>query len=237
MAKDFCTQVTKAMAKEPSHLLNQPGFGHANENERELSDLELEKETLLSIYNQPSVYIQTKDASPFGKVFRNLLITELIKLDYIISKTPENSLVIDWTIDEVYHRSNRSASGVPGSKSAMILLGAGLYKIFDNSTAGALISTGIALDLADNYFSNIEAVSHNEIIISLSVSKNSFILAQQSGIYYVNDEDAWHYSKNEDAWHYYYDDYVWHDGKTYYRPEPEPEPKIQYKNFKVTDQQ
>lgn len=199
LAKDFSTQVTVAMQRQSSDMLNSPGFGHATETETEPSEIKNEKAPQL--HNLPYVYIQNNDRSIFGKTFRSQLITELVNLGYSISTTPKNALTVNWSVNKIYHRANRTASATPGSTTIMTAIGAGIYKLWDsNPVFPAAMGTAAALDLIDNFgrFSTFNSVPHSEINITFSVSKNGLILSRQSGTYYINDKDSRHYSNIPD---------------------------------------
>ncbi|MDA3916334.1 MAG: hypothetical protein PF690_05110 [Deltaproteobacteria bacterium] len=203
LAKDFSKQISKAMSKQADPILRQPGFGHAQDNETNLTDSELKAEILLSNYTLSSVYIPKKDGSIFDEAFKDLLVTELVNLGYYISNTPENSLVADWNIKEVYHRTERVASRFPAPATVLSVLGSGIYKLFDSANSvgfGEVLLAGVAIDTVmnvSNFLLLDKPIPHHEIIINFSVSNNDLIIERQSGIYYVNDKDAWHYSKTD----------------------------------------
>lgn len=193
LAKDFTKQIATIMQTKPWPMLNSPGFGHADENESNLP------ETGAGLpVDLPYIYLQTNDISDFGKSFRTYLITELSKFGYPISHTPEDALMVRWSVNKVRHNANRIASGVPGTKTVAVALGYGIYKIFDNNSSAlpGLLAVGATLDLLDSAgnFPTPNKVPHTEIVLTFTVSKDTIILSRQTQAYYVNEKDFEHYN-------------------------------------------
>ncbi|SDU64560.1 hypothetical protein [Desulfobacula phenolica] len=202
LAMDFTKQIATIMKTKPWPMLNSPGFGHADENESKLSEIG----EGLSV-DLPYIYLQTNDISDFGKSFRTYLITELSKLGYSISHTPQNALMVRWSVNKIKHDADRTSSGFPVTGTMAVALGAGIYKLFDSNSAalpGAL-AVGATLDLLNSSMVNKPGdffaageVSHVEIVLTFTVSKDTIILSRQSQAYYVNAEDFDHYNNIAD---------------------------------------
>jgi hypothetical protein len=147
------------------------------------------------------LYIQTNDRSSFGKAFRTQLITELTNLGYIITYSAEDAMLVRWSVNKIHHKAQRKASSLPGKYTAATAIGWGVWKLFDNSSyfVGSL-AIGALLDVTENMEGLVinKNVPNNEIVLTLSISKNSFLFSRQSGTYYINGADTWHYNNIAD---------------------------------------
>jgi len=158
--------------------------------------------TQTSLFTEPpNVYIQTNDRSLFGKALRSDLINALIANGYQITYSPENAITIRWSVQKITHQAKREMNTIPGTYTALAAIGAGVYKVFDSSSAywGAL-AAGAALDIIDqagrSTFSH--EAPHSELNLTFSVSKDGVLLARNADTYYVNSEDTWHYNNIPD---------------------------------------
>lgn len=196
LAKDFAKQTKVVFEQEIFTLANTPGFGHVTEEDSGVS-------VNTGSLGTPYLYIQTNDRSSFGKAFRNELITEFTNLGYNISYDPKDAITVRWSVNKIHHNANRTTSAVPLSKAAIGVLGYGVYKVIDTGpTLGAIIAGGAFLDVLENFgpsaFGQNVPVPHDEILLTLSVSKDGFLLARQSGTYYINEADTRHYNNIAD---------------------------------------
>lgn len=201
LAKDFAEQFALIVKDDnvAGNFASPIQFGHAVGNEPTDS-----QSPSLSVGNYPYIYIQTNDVSAFGKAFRNNLITELIGLGYHIAYSPhESAAILRWSVQKVYHNANRIASGFPGSKTLAVALGYGVYKVFDHNSADEIwgwLAGAAVLDLADNGGGIVSPsiVPPTEIILTITLSKDTIIHARKSQSYYVNAEDFNHYANIPD---------------------------------------
>ncbi len=150
----------------------------------------------------PPLYIQTNDISDFGRSFRTYLITRLSELGYRISYSPENSLVVRWSVKKLYYNKDRTASGFPAQNTLAVAIGGGVYQIFDKNgyIFPGLLAAGVTADLLNqaNGFVLPEKVPHTEIILTFTLSKGTRIFSRHSQAYYVNEKDFNHYSSIPD---------------------------------------
>ena len=194
LAKDFAEQTGVVFEQELFNFADTPGFGHVTEE-----DIGAPESS--GSLGTPYIYIQTNDRSAFGKAFRNQLVTEFTKLGYNVSNDPEDAITVRWSVNKIHHNADRKAPSVPIAKSAIGVLGYGVYKMIDTGPAlGAIITGGVFLDVVENFGPSAfgKNASHDEIILTLSVSKDGFLLARQSGTYYINEADARHYNNIAD---------------------------------------
>jgi len=199
MAKDFAKQITMVMKEKPWPLeiggsnafdnSSGTGVGHTLEDDSE------DDVTSSFPVSSPYIYIQTNDVSDFGKAFKTYLITELSKQGYFITNSPEGALKVNWSVNKIRHKANRQASFL-GKYTATALIGSGIYKLFDSSSAyWGVLATGAALDLLD---SAAYRTPSTEIILGFTTSKDTVILSRQTQAYYVNAEDFDHYNNIAD---------------------------------------
>jgi len=201
MAQDFAKQATSAMQADPVLVLfgreghgesvDKGDLGYISENDSNPSDNEI-----------PAIYLQTNDVSDFGRTFRSYLITELTKLGYPIAHSPKGAVSANWSLNKIYHNADRTASGLPGIATGASALGYGVYKIIEESSSlfPAVLAAAVAIDLynaTDGYILPGQ-VSHAEIVLTFTVSKDTKVLHRQTQAYYVNAEDFNHYSNIAD---------------------------------------
>jgi hypothetical protein len=193
LAKDFAVQTSKALQQIPLYTDTQ-GFGHITEEN--LSDTAGN-----GSLGKPYIFIQTNDRSSFGRAFRNEMITEFINLGYNISYDSKDAIVVRWGVQKIHHNANRDASSVPLAKSAVATLGYGVYKVIDTGPAlGGIITGGVFLDIVEHFGPSLfgQNVPHDEIVLTVSVSRDGFLFARQSGTYYISGEDTRHYQNIAD---------------------------------------
>lgn len=188
LAKDFAEQTAEALQQVPLSA-NTPGFGHITEED-------LNDTANSGSLGKPYIFIQTNDRSSFGKAFRNELITEFTNLGYNISYDSKDAIAVRWGVQKIHHKADRNASSVPLAKSAVATLGYGVYKVIDTgSTLGGIITGFAFLDVLEHFNPSLfgQNVPHDEIILTVSVSKDGLLFARQSGTYYISGEDKRHY--------------------------------------------
>lgn len=166
MAKKFAEEVAQSLQERQGTLSKEYSlkgdFGHsigANSSQ-----------PMFSGYYGP-IYIDKRDMSPFGKAFRNMLITEFCNHDLEVVDSPENAYSVGWGCQKVYHHADRNSifPGIP---------------LFVGATIGYLIVGG---DL-DHKIPNCE------VVISMSLHIDNKIILRKTGIKYINKKDMSHYS-------------------------------------------
>lgn len=127
-------------------------------------------------------------ATVFEESFRDLLITNLVKLGVPTNPRPENdAIVIDYKAQTVFHQRNRWRTIKPGLITALT---AGILVI--RNAPSELIALAVAgtIDFAN---AAVATTSNFEVIITTSVIADNHYLFRNSNIYYINDQDSWHY--------------------------------------------
>lgn len=195
LARDFANQTGTLFEQGMFNFADNSGMGHVTEEEINTS-------AKTGSLGTPYIYIQTNDLSSFGKAFRNELINEFTNMGYNIAYDPNDAITIRWSVNKIHHNTSRHANSVPLTKSAMAVLGYGVYKLIDTGPALGAVVTGAAfLDVLENLGPSTffgKNVPHDEIVLTLSVSKDGYLLARQSGTYYINGADTGHYSNIAD---------------------------------------
>jgi len=186
LARDFTRQIAIVMKRRTWDKQNFQEFSPADENN-----------STGSFINLPSIYIQTNDVSDFGISFRSYLITELSKLGYVISYSPEDSLMARWSVKKIHHNADRTAAGLPVKNTMAVAIGGGVFQIFNKNSYifPGLIATGVTADLLNNTKNLIMPgkVPHTEIVLTFTISTDAQILSRHSQAYYVNEKDFDHY--------------------------------------------
>lgn len=175
LAQDFSTQLSMYLEKNP---LNKIAAGYVIPG--------------VPAPQNPYIYIQTNDRSPFGKTFRQSLVTELTKRGYPIAYRPDEALTLRWSVQKITYKADRKMNRTPGTFTALSALGYGVYKLGSETSAfGATLLAGAFLDTLDqggeHLFENMAPKS--EINLAVTISQNGVLLARQSEIYYVHAED------------------------------------------------
>lgn len=189
LAKDFSTQL--ALFLEDNQI-NQIGDGYIMESEMAEDE---------SVPTKPYIYIQTNDRSVFGKVFRQSLFNELTRLGYKIAYRQEGALTLRWSVQKIEHNALRKMSAVPGEYTALAALGYGVVKLYSKTSLfGATILTGALLDAFDQGGEYLfdKTAPKSEINLAITISHDGFLLARQSGVYYINSEDTGQYANIPD---------------------------------------
>jgi len=129
---------------------------------------------------------------PFNESFRDLLVTELVKLGVPSSTTVnEETITINYKSQLVYHSQDRLRTIKPG----VITLVTGGIMVLRN-TPTEIFALGLA-GIADIANSNAVRASNHEVMITTSIVDKERYVFRQSDIYYINDVDFWHYMKDE----------------------------------------
>lgn len=191
LAQDFSTQFAAALQKQI--LSNQPGTGHAYEGEDN-------KTAFLS--NAQYIFIQTNDVSPFGKAFKTCLISDLTSRGFTITTSPEMAMQLRWGVQKIVHKTNRISAPFPGGATAMAAIGYGVYKVWDKNSSAfpGLIATGATIDLLaqTNGFLFPTKTPTAEILLTMTLSKDSILYGRTTQAYYVNAPDLDHYANIPD---------------------------------------
>jgi len=150
------------------------------------------------------VYVVPKESSPFEEIFHGLLISELMNKGLVVAQKPENALAMEYSTQILEH-SDRYYQKIPMKFTA---LGAGILvaRNYDNADAwldrhrtrdllGFSTAAGALADVAMSHYAG--EPSHNEVIITTTLSQNDKLYLHQSDIYYINDPDVDHYAGEE----------------------------------------
>lgn len=150
------------------------------------------------------VYVVPKEGSPFEEIFHELLISELMDRGVAVSQTTEGAMEMEYNAWILEH-SDRNYQKIPIKFTA---LGAGILVARNYSNVDAWMdrqktrnllgmgaATGILADVVMSRYAG--APSHNEVIITTTLSLDGILHLHQSDIYYINDPDAGHYASEE----------------------------------------
>lgn len=118
------------------------------------------------------VYISDVDQSSFGRAMYTVLTTEFVKHNVAISKDANTRFRLDWVVQPVVHKAERSDS--PSL----------LYIIFVG------VPQAIFLGEADFGF---RSKPHSEMIVTFRLKDNDVDSYRQTHIYSINDADIDHY--------------------------------------------
>lgn len=130
------------------------------------------------------------ETTVFEESFRDLLITNLVTLGVPTSpKAGNDSLVINYKAQTVYHQRNRWRTIKPGLLTALT---AGIVVLRNAPAELIAIATAGAIDFAN---ASLVTAGNFEVIITTSVVADNHYLFRNSNIYYINDQDSWHYLK------------------------------------------
>lgn len=128
------------------------------------------------------------ETTVFEESFRDLLITNLVTLGVPTSPNGGNdSLVINYKAQTVYHLRNRWRMVKPGMLTALT---AGIVVL--RNAPSEIIALAIAGTIDFFYASQVNTRNF-EVIITTSVVTDDHYLFRNSNIYYINDQDSWHY--------------------------------------------
>ncbi|MGD9824333.1 MAG: hypothetical protein AB7U36_08125 [Desulfobacter sp.] len=192
LAKDFSKQLGLFLE---GNTINKVGSGYIME--REVRALE----QVNTAPTKPSIYIQTNDRSVFGKTFRQSLVNELIVLGYPIAYSQEGALTLRWSVQKIEYKADRTMNKVPGTYTALAAIGYGVYKLCSETSAfGATIVAGAVIDALDQGGEYLfeRMAPKSEINLAITISHDGSLLARQSGVYYINSEDAEQYANIPD---------------------------------------
>lgn len=162
---------------------------------------EINRELILNEYINTPVFVRETcgnentpcgpdQTTTFNESFRDLLITELVRLGVPTSSVPhEDAITVNYKAQTIYHHAHRFRTIQPGLITA---LATGITVFRDAPSEIVTILTAGALDYA-----NITYIQqgHFEVVITTSmIDKNRYIY-RNSSIYYINDKDSWHYQQ------------------------------------------
>ena len=130
----------------------------------------------------------TGTTSPFDEAFNDLLTTQLVNFGVDTRAGADSaSLLVDYKVQVVHHRSGRSQWPQPGVLTA---LATGVTVLRDAPWELITIASAAAVD-------TLRATSvlneHDEVIITTSIMDANRYPLRTSDIYYINDADSWQY--------------------------------------------
>lgn len=150
------------------------------------------------------VYVVPQEGSAFGKIFRELLVSELMDRDVAVSRNETNALKLEYSTQVLTHGA-RTYQKFP-LKLTVLGTGVAVARKIDNimneidqmkamTAIGLGVGAGLLSDLALSRYGG--EPSQSEVIITTSLSKGDTLLIHQSDIYYINDPDVGHYLNKE----------------------------------------
>ncbi len=128
------------------------------------------------------------DNAPFGKAFRNFLITRMVNRGLPVKSVPEGAVQLQYETQLVRHESSRYAH-VPGSFSALT---AGIWVLRDLVVSGSSALPGaIGLSALADYGMGHYAggATPTEMIVTSSIVVDQKYVLRKSDIYYIEDAD------------------------------------------------
>jgi hypothetical protein len=147
------------------------------------------------------VYVAPGENSPFGEIFHGLLMSELLDRGVTVSQTDENALIMEYSAQLLEH-GDRYYQKYP-MKFTALSAGVIVARNFDlvdawldrQQTEHLLAWSTPAGALADVAMSRYAGEpSHNEVVITTTLSLDDALYLHQSDIYYINDPDTDHYA-------------------------------------------
>ena len=150
-----------------------------------------------------TLYVAPGGATPFEKVFYNLLITELFEEGMAVSNDPRNDLILGFDIELVNHP--RRVIGV--DPAVYHALGPGLIVRPGLLEPGAprnplkdyQVSRGTRL--GGNGEDWEFTLPNNEIVITTSLTQEDHYVMRNSSVYYIDDPEWWQYARKEALTH------------------------------------
>lgn len=146
---------------------------------------------------QIPIHVASRDGSPFEEIFSGLLISELIDHGLTVSRTPEGALEMEYSATLLEH-SDRYYQKIPMKFSVLgtgVIVARNLKNVdawMDRTRTRDLLGIGAAAGVLSDVAMSHSAggPSHNEVIITTSLSHNDALCLHKSDIYYINDPDA-----------------------------------------------
>lgn len=148
-------------------------------------------QTLTKVGSSSGLYVALPaNATPFDKVFRELLITELVKSGRVVQQAPDNALEVSYEVQIVRHDSPRP-NFVPGR---FTMITAGLYAMYGLRAQhlDVALAGGLGLAAVADYVASVDSggPTHTEMVLTTTVATGGRYLARKTDIYYLQDEDA-----------------------------------------------
>ncbi|MFH2218072.1 MAG: hypothetical protein ABII68_00220 [Pseudomonadota bacterium] len=137
------------------------------------------------------IYVKESNETPFGKTFRDLLITRMVEKG--IKVTKENGpdvLLEENNVRVVHHISKRDTVSLYSKNSVFNVLSGEIIVL----RGGKMAVSGKSELSSKNTTSGL---FHTEVVINSSLLDGDSYLMRKSDIYYINDPDFWHYENLE----------------------------------------
>jgi hypothetical protein len=148
-------------------------------------------QTLTKVGSSAGLHVSLPpNATTFDKVFREFLITELVKSGRVVQQSPDQAMEVSYQVQIVRHDSPRPQF-VPGKFS---MVTAGLYALYglraehlDMQLVG-----GLGLAAVADYVASVDSggPTHTEMVLTTTVATGGRYLARKTDVYYLQDEDA-----------------------------------------------
>ena len=139
------------------------------------------------IISEQRIYVVPNDTTPFGKTFRELLITQLVKVGLpVCHEKRDSALMVENSVQVIRHRAQRMVDDMWGSNSIYTVLSDDILVLRgnDETTVGP---TQFTVENVAN------GLPHTEVVITSTIINNNDYVLRRSDIYYINDPDFWHY--------------------------------------------
>jgi len=131
------------------------------------------------------------DTSSFGKTYKTLLTSALIKNGLSVSTQPNGAAVINYEVFIVEH-SGREPNRMPVGFWTALTAGVWVASEITSPVVGSLGAAIAADSFSGN---NLYADTDHEVVITTQVAMNNIIGFSSSNVYYVNGGDTSNYKK------------------------------------------
>lgn len=146
------------------------------------------------------LFVAASGVTSFEKAFQELLVTRLVKTGFLVSRYPQDAMVLNVDIQLVTHAQGRILQVHNGLYKS---LAPGFFVRRNTPLAGlqpinhhARLFSEMAVFSAEV---NTEAglytlqLPRNEVLVTLSLAEGSIFIYRNSSAYYIDDDDWWHY--------------------------------------------
>ena len=154
---------------------------------------------VLGLQDARPFFVNPEVATPFGRAFNDLLITQLVRHGAAVATTDKKALIVDYNVQFIAYSGKRDLRTFPGpitlgAMLAATAVGTGFAassEIIAGATAGSL-ATVLAADAARNLGTNSDSA---EVLITSQVTYGDRYIMRRSDVYYVRLDDFRQYVK------------------------------------------
>ena len=134
-----------------------------------------------------TVYVEPGEtATPFGRAFRELLMTELLRQGWAVTLKPDGAVRVAYRVDVVGRETPVDLASLPGTFAA---LGTGLFAL-DGRSWGQYLGAGALADA----FVSANAFGGSQVVISTSIVDGDRLVMRKTDAYYIAESDLTHYA-------------------------------------------